>query len=113
MLFIDDERLPQDVTWTSWSRDSHSWIIVRNYDEAMKVLKARGAPDFISFDHDLGDPAVEKTGYDIAKKIVEMDMDGIISIDPLTFDYAVHSKNPVGAKNISMYLNGYFNMIKE
>lgn len=64
---------------------------------------------FISFDHDLGmdnERKVLPSGYDFAKWLVEMDMNGIISI-PKDFTFTVHSANPVGAENIRTYLCSY------
>lgn len=95
-LFIDDERMPP--------RDERTWKIARNLDEAKKLIEAHGAPSFISFDHDLGEDT--PTGFDIAKLIVEMDMDGEISL-PEAFDFYVHSQNPVGRDNIEHYLRNY------
>lgn len=60
-------------------------------------------------DHDLGtdrEGNLLPTGYDFAKWLIEMDMDGIITIPP-DFAFTVHSANPVGAKNIQGYLMNY------
>lgn len=101
-MFIDDQRIPRNVTWIELP--NRSWQICRNIDEVMQNIWTRGFPEFISFDHDLG--LDEPTGYDIAKRLVEMDMDGDIQI-PTNFAFAVHSQNPIGAKNIKRYLDNY------
>ena len=93
-LFIDDERFPID----------DSWVIVRSYDAAISYIKEHGMPGFISFDHDLGDNSL--TGYDVAKWLVEADLDGIILINK-DFPYYVHSANPIGAANIRGLLDSY------
>lgn len=62
-LFIDDERFPPG--------DGRPWRIARTEREVANILAEHGPPDFISFDHDLGDG--EPTGYDIAHKIVNGD----------------------------------------
>ena len=97
-LYLDDIRIPKDS----------SFEIVRSYKEAVAFVKERGAPDYISFDHDLGiEPGViEKTGYDFAKWLVEADMNKEIDI-PIHFRFNVHSANPIGAKNIESYLKNY------
>lgn len=109
-LFIDDERELADVDWADWKvlekYRNEEWVICRN---KMQVISAifdhdKEVPSFISFDHDLGDG--ESTGYDIAKWIVEMNMDGVVKI-PKDFSFYVHSKNPIGKKNIESYLNNY------
>jgi len=53
-------------------------------EEAVGFVSQNGAPDFISFDHDLG---IDKTGnllpsgYDFAKWLVESDINGTIKTD--------------------------------
>lgn len=101
-LFIDDERFPPE--------DGRPWKIARNEVEVEALLEECGPPDFISFDHDLGDG--EPTGYDIAHKLVDGDI-GILPGSgyetglPSCFSFAVHSQNPVGARNIEALLNRY------
>lgn len=109
-LFIDDERFPP--------RDGRcDWVIARNLEEVRDILDARGSPEFISFDHDLG--AGIPTGFDIAKALVEADMDaragstpspqarGFRFTFPDGFTYTLHSQNPVGAGNITGLLDPY------
>lgn len=98
-LYIDDLRIPPD----------DSFVIARTMEEAQKCIKQFGMPIFISFDHDLGMDETENllpTGYDFAKWLVEMDLDGTLTI-PSDFTFQVHSQNPVGAKNIQTYLDSY------
>lgn len=114
-LFIDDERNPEDVTWAPWHiREkcrNEPWVVCRNYTDAIAEVLNRGFPSFISFDHDLGDNT--KTGHDIAKTLVEADIQsgdnpnrsGYKFAD--NFDFYVHSKNPVGKANIEGLLNSY------
>ena len=72
----------------------------RNYEQAIATIlyfaNCEGGIDFISFDHDLGE---DKSGYDIAKFIVENHI-------PIG-SYSVHSMNPVGRKNICELLDHY------
>lgn len=98
-LFIDDIRTPPD----------DSFIIARNTDEAKRLIEEYGVPVLISFDHDLGmneNGDIIPNGYDFAKWLVEMDMDGIYKLSK-NFDFMVHSQNPVGAENIRGYMNNY------
>jgi hypothetical protein len=118
-LFLDDERMPGDVTWLmiggvgSWGAD---WQIVRSRREAQDWVLKNGFPNVISFDHDLGlmhyagDYSDRNTGMDFAKWLVEYDMD--TGTMPADFKYTVHSKNPEGAKNINGLLLGYLNFKK-
>jgi hypothetical protein len=115
-IFLDDIRVPSDVTWVSVPKKDY--LIVRNYDLFVKTIKHKGIPDFISFDHDLADQHygdglkndnikydkyTEKTGYDCAKWLVNYCGENNLNLP----EYMVHSLNPVGAKNILMYLNSY------
>ena len=91
-MFLDDERFP--VT--------NDFVIVRSMNEAIDYINSNGMPDFISFDHDLGDGG---TGYDLVKWIIDIDIQNdIIKSD---FDFYVHSQNPIGKKNIESMLNNY------
>ena len=88
-LWIDDMRpAPEDYYWC------------KDYNTAIKVIKfytlfGRGI-NHISFDHDLGE---EKSGYDIAKYLVENQID--------IKCFSVHSMNPVGRNNIIQLLTHY------
>lgn len=112
-IYLDDVRTPIDK----------DWIIARNYDEFVKIVKTYGLENIktISLDHDLGDSAMkewhknvyhnyslnydnitEKTGYDCAKWLVEQWMNGEPVVDVYT-----HSANAIGAANIMGYINNY------
>ena len=52
-LFLDDERMPGDVTWCKLP--SASYVVVRNFDEFTRHVLTFGVPTFVSFDHDLAD----------------------------------------------------------
>lgn len=109
-LFIDDERELADVTWApSQVREKYrneEWVICRNKMEVIQAIfdHDKVGPNYISFDHDLGNN--EPTGYDIVKWLVDFDMDGVIQI-PDDLDFYVHSKNPIGKENIESHLNNY------
>lgn len=106
-LFIDDERMPMDVKWGTPGEQymylTYEWVIARNWYEVLELVITYGFPSLISFDHDLGDG--EKTGYEIARKLCGMVMDGVVMPD--NFQFLVHSKNPVGAENIRAYMTNF------
>lgn len=106
-LFIDDERDPFNVKWGSWQEQAlyrdEIWIIARNWADVLEAVVSLGFPSVISFDHDLGENEI--TGYEIAKKLCDMIMDGVEL--PEDFCFYVHSKNPVGAENIRVYMNNF------
>lgn len=84
-------------------------FVVRNFDDAVAVVEKYGMPEYVSFDHDLGEDVNGnelKSGYDFAKYLVNRDLDTEHKL-PSNFDYNVHSANPVGRKNIEAYLDSY------
>lgn len=115
-IFLDDERMPWDVTWCDIRRDYH-YNIIRSYDEFTGMIETLGyLPDYISFDHDLADQHYghglnndeipydrysEKTGYDATKWLVNFCIDRGLKFP----DYDVHSMNPVGRTNIIEYIS--------
>ena len=116
-LFLDDIRVPTDVTWADVPIDQH-YSVVRNYNEFVDLITLRGLPKYVCYDHDLAseqyghglnndeipyDSYKEKTGYDCAKWLVAYCADKNIKHPP----YVVHSMNPVGKKNIEAYINSY------
>lgn len=104
-IFLDDCR---DPGWV-YPDDLHVWSICRNFDDVKNLVMIFGIPNVISFDHDLGDN--EPTGFDVAKWIVEGDLNGDHKI-PQDFVYRVHSSNPVGCENIEYLLNNYLEFKK-
>ena len=109
LLFLDDERLPKDVTWVGLPAVFESaWTLVRSYDMFVSCIRKLGVPRFVTFDHDLGDNAYaaaargdedfqgEKTGLDCARWLVDYCHDNDAPFPP----FRVHSMNPSGAKRI-------------
>jgi len=94
-LYLDDIRNPKN--------DIGTWVIARDFAQAVDIVCKFGPPDFCSFDHDLGTDS--QTGYDFAKWLIERDMD----YNDLSenFDFNVHSANPVGKENIEKLLKNY------
>ena len=81
-LFVDDLRLCPK-----------GFIHAKDYDEAVIILK-KNKINILSLDHDLGEG---KSGYDIAKFIVEAGIE-----NPLIWpnEIYLHTDNPVGRKNM-------------
>ena len=127
-LFLDDERMPGDVTWCELP--SAKYEVVRNYDEFVRHVLTFGVPKFVAFDHDLADfhyeaamkdaqqnskmkllfeiadeivdvdYGYEKTGYDCAKWLVDFCEERNAKFP----DFVVHSMNPVGGLRIKQYV---------
>jgi hypothetical protein len=117
-LFLDDVRRPEHVNWKELPLIALSdWVIVRDYEQFIRCIGQFGIPEFVSYDHDLADihyahananvipydKYAEKTGYDCAKWLVNKCLDLGIPHPP----FIVHSLNPVGAENITKYIENY------
>ena len=89
MLYLDDLR----STPEGFDR-------VYSYEEFVTYLEKKGLPDFISFDHDLGEGL---SGYDCAKYLVDYCLDRQLPLP----NFAVHSQNPVGKENIERLLANF------
>ena len=114
LIFIDDERNFEDVTWVSYPhfdkvvtlRQYHEF---ENYIDDIVIQGGKLEGLYFSFDHDLGledsEWGRELTGHDCAWYLVEL-MDEM-KTNPNTINYWVHSQNPVGKKNIESLLENY------
>lgn len=91
-MYLDDIREPK----TNFD------VIVRSSQEALEYVQKNGCPDYISFDHDLGEI---DTAMNFIKWLVQEDINK--NIIPEHFRFNVHSANPVGAANIEGYLKCY------
>ncbi|SRR5260221_11333171 len=95
------------MTWKLWLDDQlddqntpSRWIPVgyigaRNTYDAMILVKVKGLPEFINFDHDLGE---DDTAMTFLNKLVELYPNGPVP------EYQIHSQNPVGSKNIVAFM---------
>lgn len=86
-IWVDDIRKPtiEEAVWC------------RNYESAIEeIKKIKEEPVLLCLDHDLGE---EKTGYDIAKYIIENNI-------PISL-IQIHSANPVGRANMNQLLTHY------
>jgi hypothetical protein len=117
-LYLDDIRIP-----TKTIEGYEPWYVVKSYDEFTAWITANGVPDYISFDHDLGDEHYvdyvtyqaqgiaainyedfkEKTGFDCAKWLCEHIQDNGLILHACS----VHSFNPMGALNIKNLINNF------
>ena len=114
LIFLDDERNFEDVTWINYPKFD-SVVTLRQYHEFENyvdglVIKNVGLEGLhFSFDHDLGledfEWKKELTGHDCAHYLVEVM--GETKTDPNSITTYVHSKNPVGKKNIEGLLESY------
>ena len=106
-LFLDDERdSPCDNTKCVTGVPVPKWVIARSSSEAIELVKTKGIPSFISFDHDLG-------GDDTAMKFIWFLINSHIegSIEAFPTSYYVHSQNPIGVENIKGLMESYIRSI--
>lgn len=95
-LFLDDIRDPPAKSTA---------LLARSVAEALALCDRHGAPEKIHFDHDLG--ADQPTGLDLAKALVDRDLDSGGQYLPANFSYAIHSDNYPGSENIRGFIDGY------
>ncbi len=101
-LFLDDERWPK----------TDGWVIARSSLDAIELVKQRGMPTEIAFDHDLGFAFDDDLGeyFDTTMKFIWWVIDNHYDHDleiPVGFKYTVHSQNPIGAANIKSLMDGF------
>lgn len=86
---------------------TQSWTIAKTYQEFVTFIIDNGLPEFISFDHDLGEESIingeEKSGYDCTKWLIDYCITNKLNLPA----YFCHSMNPVGKANICGLLNSY------
>lgn len=110
-LYLDDQRTPVD----------ERFAVVRTYDEFVEYISKNGIPEYISFDHDLGEEHIEhfltngdltkieydnfkaKTGYHCACWLAGW----CLMHGEKLKRVGVHSANPAGAKNIQDRINRF------
>jgi hypothetical protein len=103
-LFLDDIRFPNDVKYSYGPYKE--LVICRSMNDAVWAVRNYGLPNFISFDHDLGDVHndwEEQTGLSFAHWLADYIMNNDVKYDP-EFSWFIHSANPVGAENINSYM---------
>lgn len=111
IIFLDDERIIQDVTWVDYSQWSGAYVISQSSaSRLISYIKHYGKyfdweNTLFSLDHDLQDfeGEEESTGYTFIKWLVDFMVDNEISLQHL--HVVVHSQNPVGKENIEKYIS--------
>lgn len=105
ILWLDDVRDPNDFKdfYISLFTSVYDEIVwVKNYNEFVNYITNNEFPDYIFFDHDLGE---ELNGYDCCKFVVDFMMDH--NLDPNIPSFIVQSANSVGRDNIRGLINNY------
>lgn len=87
-LFLDDQ---VDEPGMPNRHLPEGFIAARSTSEAMALVRSKGIPEFISFDHDLGEG-------DTSTQFIDWLID--THYDDLVPEYEVHSENPIGKVNI-------------
>lgn len=108
-LLLDDIRDPNQVFAYTKHKIflAQQWTIVKTYQEFITCIIENGLPEFISFDHDLGEESIlngeEKSGYDCAKWLIDYCIANKLALP----SYFCHSMNPIGKANILALLKSY------
>ena len=85
-IFLDDERRVEDVY-----ENCEKFVTARSVSEFKKIIQEKGIPEFISFDHDLGEDEngnILPSGYDAAKWMVYE-----AELDIRNMSFKTHSSN--------------------
>jgi len=109
-LFIDDQIDDIDTNTGKAIRDPkiidpcREYVGVKTVEEAISHIIKNGCPIFISFDHDLG---LDSSGKplettELAKWLVEKDLDESGKFLPEGFSYQVHSANVYAENNLGI-----------
>jgi hypothetical protein len=114
-LYLDDLRHP-DQTYTDEVRElrPREWTVARSSAEAIKLVQEHGMPVRLSLDHDLGICDNGKGGVttDVVmtflKWLANEYWDGVQDVPW----YAIHSANPVGAKNIQSFMDSWVRSVE-
>lgn len=111
LLWVDDLRDPKESRWAEWIRknteinpsvDNITWVT--DYKQFCDYIDQNGLPDWVCFDHDLGEEGDdEKNGYSCAKYLVDYCQEHDLDIP----DFEIQSSNPVGAENINSIMNNW------
>lgn len=111
IIFLDDERIIQDVTWIDYTQWSGAYVISQSSaSRLISYIKHYGKyfdweNTLFSLDHDLQDfdGEEESTGYTFIKWLVDFMVENEISLEYL--NVVVHSQNPIGKENIEKYIS--------
>lgn len=113
IVFLDDERNPEDVTWMPAFRrsDEINWIVVRNYAQFTALVKSLSKEQLEqyqwSFDHDLQDFVNDReyTGKHCLQYLLDVCTYAHEWIAYPTVYW--HTQNPVGRESMSGLYNAY------
>lgn len=95
-IFLDDER--------PWKDDGYT-VVCRTVYDFINLIKERGLPNRVWFDHDMG--SGQPTGADAAKWLVEYCIEHKLPLPHV----GVHSQNPCGRDNIKAILRSSYKVI--
>lgn len=110
VLFLDDERNPEDVTWVSYPKHS-DFTVVRTYKRALEAFVYQRW-DMVSLDHDLqdygGPGGREYTGYDVLKAMLQVvAYSPALRAAPAYPLFVFHTQNGVGKRNMECYYSNW------
>lgn len=108
LIFLDDERKVEDVTWIKYP-PYYAFTIVRDFDTFKESIRNINFENTLfSFDHDIAlfdEDGKETSGYDCLKWLCNYMFDNGIPSQHL--NAMVHSKNPIGKENIESYIRNF------
>lgn len=106
LMFLDDERNFEDVTWVKYPFKFSRVVVLRNprvfVTAVMWHIRQTKEEIALSLDHDLQffHEGVEITGHSVIKSIVDDCLINGLKIPDFVF---AHTQNPIGKRNITAY----------
>ena len=114
-IFLDDERIPEDVYWVQIKHNKVQYTVVRNFEDfknEVKKMYNSGIPIqnmYLSFDHDLAlynEDGTEIKGYHMVVWLIDYIQDEKLEVPPVE-NIFYHSRNPIGEENMHCYIEDY------
>lgn len=96
LLWLDDLRDPQLYL----SEKDYDVVWVKSFEEFTTWITLNGVPEYVSFDHDLGEGL---SGYDAVKFLASY----CEKLERRLPKCTIHSANPVGRTNIQSVIDTY------
>lgn len=114
-IFLDDERIPEDVYWMEIKNNEVQYTVVRNFedfkDSVMEMYNSSVPIQnmYLSLDHDLAlynEDGTEIKGYHMVVWLIDYIQDEKLEVPPVG-NIFYHSRNPIGEENMHCYIENY------
>ena len=111
-IFLDDERMPDDIKSLIGNYYVEEWIIIRNYNDFVQIVNNHLTEiNLVSFDHDIAcfEDNVEKTGKNCADYLINKCIEENIKFP----NWFIHTQNTVGRENLKSSILTYLKYFED